>query len=55
MLNKVSIHSNFNYTTPEYAMLATKLSTNVYFISKVTMEQMYFTIYVRNTDWIMIN
>ncbi len=43
MLNKVSIHSNFNYTTPEYAMLA-KLSTNVYFISKVTMANVFYNL-----------
>jgi len=43
MLNKVSIHSNFHYTTPEYAMLA-KLSTNVYFIQKVTFANMLYNL-----------
>ena len=43
MLNKVSIFDKFYYTTPEYAMLA-KLSTNVYFISKVTMANVFYNL-----------
>lgn len=43
MLNKVSIFDKFHYTTPEYAALA-KLSTNVYFIQKVTFANVLYNL-----------
>lgn len=43
MLNKVSIHDSFHYTTAEYAALA-KLSTNVYFIQKVTFANLLYNL-----------